>query len=146
MHDAHELAGMSLFADLGPGEIAKVHESFEEQVFESGERALRQGIKGTGFHVILDGEAEWHINGRPVDDAGRVSARPLVLKRGDFFGELSILFGEPSTADVVATKELHCLVLPAPAFESFLYAHPTIMYRLLLAEARRVRDPERWQR
>jgi CRP-like cAMP-binding protein len=146
MHDFHELAGMSLFADLGPAEIEKIHQSFEEQVFEPGERALRQGIKGSGFHVIVGGEAEWHIDGRPVDDSGRVAARPVVLKRGDFFGELSILFGEPSTADVVARSQLHCIVLPAQDFDAFLYEHPTVMHRLLVAEARRVHDPERWHR
>src|SRR4051812_42306363 len=100
MRDYHELAGMSLFADLGPAEIERVHQAFEEQVFQPGERALRQGIKGTGFHVILDGEAEWHADGRQVEDSAQVAARPLTLKRGDWFGELSILFDEPPAADV----------------------------------------------
>jgi CRP-like cAMP-binding protein len=146
MHDYHELAGMSLFADLGPAEIERVHQAFEEQVFQPGERAMREGIKGTGFHVIIDGEAEWHMDGRPVDDAGAIASRPVALKRGDWFGELSILFDEPPTADVVARTPLHCLALPAPDFQDFLFAHPWVMYRLLLGEARRVSDPERWHR
>ena len=44
--------------------------------------------------------------------------------RGDFFGEVSILLGEPPIADVVATRPLRCLVLPGPQVEPFLIAHP----------------------
>ena len=146
MHDYHELAGMSLFSDLGPAEIERVHQAFEEQVFQPGERAMRSGMKGSGFHVILDGEAEWQRDGQTVDDAGEVASRPVALRRGDWFGELSILFDEPPNADVVARTPLHCLALPAPDFEDFLFAHPRVMYRLLLGEARRVSDPERWHR
>ena len=68
-----------------------------------------------------------------------------MLKRGDWFGELSILFDEPSISDVVAVTSLHCVVLPSQDLESFLFGYPQVMFRLLLGEARRLRDPLRWQ-
>jgi CRP-like cAMP-binding protein len=144
---AHELAGVTLFADLSPAQLDKVGQAFEEQWFQPGERAQRQGFVGSGFHVILEGEAEWRVDGQLVDRTATtlLSTKPFMLKRGDWFGELSILFDEPSISDVVAVKPLHCVVLPSQDLEAFLFGYPQVMFRLLLGEARRLRDPLRWQ-
>jgi CRP-like cAMP-binding protein len=145
---AHDLAGIALFADLSPAQLDKVGQAFEEQWFQPGERAQRQGFVGSGFHVILDGEAEWRVDGELVDRTATtlITTRPLLLKRGDWFGELTILFDEPSISDVIAATPLRCIVLPPQELEPFLFGYPQVMYRLLLGEARRLRDPLRWQR
>jgi CRP-like cAMP-binding protein len=39
---------------------------------------------------------------------------------------------------------LRCLVIPGPEVEAFLLAHPAVMLRMLQAEARRLRDSNRW--
>ncbi len=142
-----KLAGLALFADLTPAQLETAGRTFEEQWFEPGERAERQGFAGSGFHVIVDGEAEWRVDGHVADRTATrlATTKPLRLKRGDWFGELSILFDEPSISDVVATTALHCLVLPREELQPFLLAHPAVMYRLLLGEARRLRDPQRWR-
>lgn len=142
-----EIAGLALFADLSPAQLETVGQAFEEQWFEVGERAQRQGFVGTGFHVIVEGEAEWRVDGHAVDRTATtmLSTRQLTLKRGDFFGELTILFDEPAIADVIAIRPMHCLVLPAQELEPFLLAYPRVMFRLLQAEARRLRDPLRWR-
>jgi CRP-like cAMP-binding protein len=144
---AVELASVSLFVDLSPAKLEKVGQAFEEQWFQPGERAQRQGFVGAGFHVILGGEAEWRVDGHVADrTATRMfTTKPFLLKRGDWFGELSILFGEPSISDVVAVSPLQCLVLPGQELERFLFEYPEVMYRLLLGEARRLRDPLRWK-
>ena len=144
---AQELAGVTLFADLSPAQLDNVGQAFEEQWFQPGERAQRQGFVGTGFHVILDGEAEWRVDGQLADRTATtlLSTKPMTLKRGDWFGELSILFDEPSISDVVAVTPLHCIVLASQDLEGFLFRYPQVMFRLLLGEARRLRDPMRWK-
>ena len=67
------------------------------------------------------------------------------LGRGDFFGEISALTGDVPTADVRAETVLRCLMLPGPQLEPFLLEHPFVMLRMLQAEARRVRDANRWR-
>lgn len=129
------LAGMTLFADLARSQLEAIAETLEEEWAEEGRRLLRQGFTGTGFYVILDGEAEVRVDAQPV----------ITLQRGDFFGELSILLDEPPTADVVAVRPLRCVVVARPELESFLLAYPKVMYRLLQLEARRLRDPFRWR-
>ena len=95
---------------------------------------LRQGLTGGAFYVILDGEASVVVDG----------SERARLGRGDHFGEISTLTGEPPTADVRAETLLRCLVVPGQQLEQFLLDHPPVMLRLLQAEARRLRDSNRW--
>lgn len=129
------LSGLTLFADLSRPELEEVAHTFEEEMFSAGQRILRQGFKGTGFYVIVDGEATVRING---DERARLS-------RGDFFGEMSLLLGEPPVADVVATGHLRCVVLPGPVLDQFLHSHPPVMFRMLQAVARRLRASNQWR-
>ncbi|HEX6256980.1 MAG TPA: cyclic nucleotide-binding domain-containing protein [Euzebyales bacterium] len=123
------LASFALFSDLSRPQLDAVIHSMDEQWFSEGQRILRQGFTGTGFYVILDGEATVRIDGR---DRARLS-------RGDFFGEISILLDEPPTGDVVALRALHCLVLPRADLHDWLQERPTVAFRMLQAEARRLR-------
>jgi CRP-like cAMP-binding protein len=129
------IAGMALFADLTTPQLQAVAHSFEERLFPEGERILRQGLSGSGFFVILDGAASIVVDG---------TAR-ATLSRGDFFGEVSILLGEPPVADVVALRSLRCLVLAGRDVEAFLVDHPRVMFRMLQAQARRLRNANRWR-
>ncbi len=129
------IAGFGLFADLTSPQLEGIVHTFEEMAFAESERVLRQGLSGSGFHVIVDGEAAVLVDGHE-------RAR---LGRGDFFGEISILLGEAPIADIVATRALRCLVLAGPRVESFLIDHPRVMLRMLQAQARRLRAANRWR-
>ena len=129
------LAQLTLFADLSRPQLESVVHTFDEEVFAEGQRVLRRGLSGSGFYVILEGEASVRING---------SERSR-LARGDFFGEISALTGEPPSADVIATSLLRCLVVPAPQLTEFLLERPRVMLRMLQAEARRVRSANEWR-
>lgn len=129
------LSGLSLFADLSRPELEEVAHTFEEEWFTAGQRILRQGFKGSGFYVIIDGEASVSRDGSEI---ARIS-------RGDFFGEISLLLGESPVADVTSNGSLHCLVLAGPALEEFLLAHSSVTYRMLQALARRVRVTNQWR-
>lgn len=129
------IAGFALFADLTSPQLEGVVHTFEETAFVEGDRVLRQGLSGSGFFVIVDGEAAIVVDG---EERAR-------LGRGDFFGEVSILLQESPIADVVATRPLRCLVLAGPRVEPFLVEHPRVMFRMLQAQARRLRAANRWR-
>jgi CRP/FNR family transcriptional regulator, cyclic AMP receptor protein len=129
------LAGLALFADLSRPQLEQVSHKMSEESFPEGQRILRQGFSGTGFYVILDGEVAIRIDGQEV-------AR---LAKGDFFGEMSVLLGEPPVADVVALRQLHVLHLGGPELEGFLRDHPSVMLRMLKTVATRLRNASRWR-
>ena len=128
------MAGFALFADLSTPQLESLVETFGEETYVEGDRVLRQGLTGSSFYVILDGSASIRVDG--VDRAS--------LRAGDYFGEISCLLGVPPTADIVARGTLRCLVLAAQELETFLVAHPQVMFRLLQGEARKLRTTTRW--
>jgi CRP-like cAMP-binding protein len=134
MIDPDALARLALFADLNRAQLEAAAQLFEEDMYELGDRILRQGLTGNAFYVLLDGCVAVQIDGTE-------RAR---LFPGDFFGEVSILTGEAPTADIVATSAIRCAVLGEPVVESFLIQNPRVMLRMLQAEARRVRSANLW--
>lgn len=132
---AETLAQLALFADLGRPELEAVAHTFQEDVFSEGQRVIRQGFEGSGFYLILEGEARVVIDG---EERAR-------LGRGEFFGEISLLTGDPPVADVVAASVLRCLVIPGPQLKDFLLRHPSVMLRMLQAEVRRLRSANVWR-
>jgi CRP-like cAMP-binding protein len=132
---ADTLAQLSLFADLGRPELESVAHTSSEEVFAEGQRVIRQGLEGSGFYLILDGEAVVEIDG---EERAR-------LGRGEFFGEMSLLTGQSPTADVVAMSVLRCIVIPGPQLKTFLIAHPSVMLRMLEAVVRRLRSANVWR-
>jgi CRP-like cAMP-binding protein len=132
---ADTLASFSLFGELSSAELQQVAHTFDEAVYPEGERIIRQGLTGSAFYIILDGEAAIIVDGE----------QRATLGRGEFFGEVSILLGEPPVADVVAVRSMRCLALSGPGVEEFLVSHPKVMYRMLQAQARRLRNANRWR-
>jgi CRP-like cAMP-binding protein len=130
-----QIAGFALFADLTTPQLERIAHMFEEEVFPEGARVLRQGLSGSAFYVVLDGEAQVVIDG----------SQRATLGRGDFFGETSILLGEPPTADIVAARPLRTLALPGPSVKGVLLDNPTVMFRMLQAQSRRLRNANRWR-
>lgn len=131
----NDLGGLALFADLTRPQLEAVVHTFEDEYFSEGQRILRQGFTGSNLYIILSGEAAVFVNG----------AQRATLGRGDFFGEISALLGDPPAADVAALHPLRCLVLPAADVESFLLTYPKVAFRMLQAEARRVRSANLWR-
>lgn len=135
MSVADTLGQFALFADLTPAQLEAVAHTHEEDVFAAGERVLRKGLSGGNFYVILEGEAAVDIDGQQLAKLGR----------GDFFGEISALTGDPPSNDVVAVTILRCLVIPAQQLERLVLDRPQFALRLLRLEARRLRNTIEWQ-
>ena len=130
-----DLARLALFADLRWPQLEEVAHLFDEDVFQAGQRVLRQGLDGNAFYIVVEGEAAVIVDGVERSRLGR----------GDFFGEITALTGGAPTADVRAETALRCLVMPGEELEGFLRGHPTVAVRMLQEEARRLRDANRWQ-
>jgi CRP-like cAMP-binding protein len=132
---AERLAQLTLFADLTWPEIETITHLFDEQVFAPDQRVLRRGLGGSAFYIVMEGSAVVEVDG----------SERRTLGQGDFFGEISALTGEAPSADVRATTLLRCIVIPGVELERFLLDHPRVLLRILHAEARRLRDADRWE-
>jgi CRP/FNR family transcriptional regulator, cyclic AMP receptor protein len=128
-----ELKRLALFVDLPEDELEQIAASGEAVSFGEGEWIIRQGDEHSAVYVIVDGEVAVVI-----DDEDR-----RVLSKGAFFGEVSVLLQEPASASIVTRTPVSCLAVPGSAVKDFFVSHPLITYRILKAEARRLKTASR---
>jgi len=64
------------------------------------------------------------------------------LHPGDFFGEMSLLDGDPRSATIIATTEVRLLVVDRAQFWRLLNETPDLVRRMLVVLSRRVRRLE----
>ena len=124
------LAGCPLFRGVGPKELAALAETATEVDFPARHVIVRQGDVGTGFFVIVEGRT------RVIRDAETLAT----LGPGDFFGELSVLDGQPRTAQVIAEEPTRCLALASWDFERILTEQPALSLAILRGLAMRLRS------
>jgi CRP/FNR family transcriptional regulator, cyclic AMP receptor protein len=101
----------------------------KEMSFKAGETIVGEKETGVGFYLVLDGSAE-------VRKRGKVLA---TLGNGQFFGEMSVIDGQPRSADVVAVASTKCWVLPAWNFAGLITAHPEVAIPMLKELVKRLR-------
>ena len=126
------VARLSLFQDLDYSEIEALLPLVEEVLYHEGQWVVRRGEVDVGLNIIVDGEVSVVLEGDEL----------AALSKGSFFGEISALLGEPTVADVIARTPLQCLFVKPDDVEPFLIANPRVMYRMLQAEARRLRTTD----
>ncbi len=124
------LSAARLFEGVDAEGMDRIAAVAVEVEFPADHVIARQGDIGTGFFVIVSGAA------RVVRD-GAVIAR---LGPGDFFGELSVLDGQPRLAQVLADGPTVCLALATWDFEAVLLEEPRVTLAILRGVARRLRD------
>ncbi len=90
------LSQVPLFDGCSARELGFIASRTDEVPVGAGRVLTRQGRPGNSFYVILDGEAEVEIDG----------AKRGTLKKGDFFGEISMLDrGNATATDAVKASE-----------------------------------------
>jgi small-conductance mechanosensitive channel/CRP-like cAMP-binding protein len=114
------LARVDLFARLDAAELELLAAGARSQSFASGELVIAQGDVGDSLYVIHRGEVAVSVN---VDGDARDVA---LLKEGNFFGEMSLMTGEPRTATCRAHSDVDCWVIDHEAMRRLLRTKPKI--------------------
>ena len=121
-----------LFAGLSERESQQIARTVNEIEIPAGTRLATVGERGGELFAIVDGEAV------VTTKSGRTSA----LKTGDFFGEMSLIDGEPRSATVDAASPMRLLVLEQKDFWSVLDASTSIVRKVMHTLCQRVRKAE----
>ncbi|MGZ6133736.1 MAG: cyclic nucleotide-binding domain-containing protein, partial [Myxococcaceae bacterium] len=118
------LDDVDLFRVLGPGERERVAHEMVPRRFGRGERIIEQGAPGQTFYVVAAGTVSI-LTARGVEVTR--------LGRGQYFGEMSLLTGEPRSATVVAAEDAVLFELDRPTFAQLFDEQPALAG--LLSEA-----------
>ena len=118
------LANVPIFSGCTKRELAIISRAAKEVSHPEGTVIAREGERGIGLFLILDGQA-------------RVTMAKL--GPGDFVGEVALLDGGPRTATVTAVTPLRLVGITGWVFRGLLMEHPSIALKTLEAVAGRLR-------
>jgi small-conductance mechanosensitive channel/CRP-like cAMP-binding protein len=110
------LARLELFAPFAGEELAAIAGAAHERRFGAGEEIVTEGREGSTFFVV--------VSGRVGIRGGQPPREVAVLGRGQSFGEMSLLTGEPRAATVTALEDATLLELGREVFATHFAAHP----------------------
>jgi CRP/FNR family transcriptional regulator, cyclic AMP receptor protein len=136
-HDAMKLlaANVPLFGGLSTRDLSAVSDMMVRKHFMAGEIIVKEEEEeGQTFFVITSGVVHVAV----MTSEGK-SAVLATLKRGDFFGEMALLDGEPRSASVVAAQECDLFLLYRRVFLDMLQRFPKIAIHLLTEMSQRLR-------
>lgn len=103
-----------------------------DEIIEEGAELFEED---DGLYLLVDGTVE--VRKGAIDGVGgHVVAQ---FGRGEFFGEMSLLDGQPRSASVFATSEVLCLVLNRADLQRQLRSDPEIALKMLAVLSRRLR-------
>lgn len=128
------LRQVPIFAALAPTHQAQVEGLVQRRRFRRGDIIFHRGDPGTMLYTITAGRVRIYS---PSESGGEVVL--TLLGAGEFFGELSLLDGQPRSASAQAVEDCEAVVLSRDDFLQFLSQHPEAAIALLAVLAKRLR-------
>ncbi len=119
------LSQVDFLSNLKDQELRDIALRLKKSLFSRGETVIKQGDAGDTFYIIKSGTVRVTAT-NPYGDV----FLDKELKEGNFFGEISVLTGEPRTASITAITDVELLVLDKEDFEQVIKKHPDIDTRI----------------
>jgi CRP/FNR family cyclic AMP-dependent transcriptional regulator len=127
------LKKVPLFSNLSQRHLGKISKHVDQIQVERERVLAQEGKKGWEFIFVVDGKARVEKNGRLIRQ----------LSRGDFFGEISLIDGEPRTATVIAETDMTLLTVDKRSFDHLLDAIPGLQKKMLVSLCKYLRRAEK---
>ncbi|MFM9905369.1 MAG: cyclic nucleotide-binding domain-containing protein [Pyrinomonadaceae bacterium] len=130
---AERLNSVSIFAPLSDEEIERLANVSKSRIYAPGEAIVRMGQEGNSMFVIIRGSVKVQINEKDYQKTIGT------LGENDFFGEMSLLTGEPRSANVIAVEESEVLRIDKEGLGPIFESNPALVNAISeLVEERRV--------
>ena len=110
---------MDLFAPLPVEARRALAGDAGDHLFAAGEAIVRQGEEGSSMFVVLRGAVVVVL-----EPSGQQVA---AIEAGGFFGEMSMLTGDPRTATVRAATDVQALEIAAADMRRLAQTHPGLL-------------------
>lgn len=123
------LASVDLFASLSQEIRHQIAVASPTAVFGSGEAIVRQGEEGQSMFVVMSGTVSVVLE-PSHDEVARIQA-------GGYFGEMSLLTGEPRSATVLAAGDTAVVEISANLFRRIAAVHPEAIEEIGIAAVAR---------
>lgn len=126
------LGRTDLFSELGKKVLQAVADQAKLVEHDAGKEITEEGGGATGFHLITHGTASVTVGGKPRRTLGA----------GEYFGEISLIDGQPRSATVRSETPLRTVSLSSWSFRPLLDEEPAVSKALLKVMCARLRAAE----
>ncbi len=134
MKDRAILRKINIFFDLRDREVDKLLEIVEQKDFIKDSIILTQDDLGDALFIIVSGKVKVALLG---EEGKEITLS--ILKEGDFFGEMSLLDGEPRSASVIALEDSSLLIMRQDEFLNQIRRSPKIALKIMVEMSKRLR-------
>jgi CRP/FNR family cyclic AMP-dependent transcriptional regulator len=131
---APALGACALFRDMDEAALAEVAGLSRHRRFRRHEVIFHAGDPGDALFIVARGSVKLVLPSPEGNEAIIATLRP-----GDFFGELTVLDGEPRPATAVALEATELEELARDPFLVLVHARPDVRLALLIAMAGKLR-------
>lgn len=128
------LRKVSLFSHLQRDSLQELLSQMSVRRWHGGAIIVGQNEHSDGLYIIVGGQAKEVL----IGENGREMTLSI-LGPGDIFGAMALIGGQPSSANLLASKDSVVLVLDREAFMNHINRNPETAQRLLLDLANRLR-------
>ncbi|CAN5548289.1 mechanosensitive ion channel family protein [soil metagenome] len=134
---SEHLNRVSIFTPLSDEEIMALATASKSRIYAPGEPIVRRGQQGNSMFVIIRGSVKVQI---PEVGYNRTVN---TLGENDFFGEMSLLTGEPRSANVIAVEETEVLRIDKNGLKPIFESNPQLVESIyeLIEERKNVFKP-----
>jgi PAS domain S-box-containing protein len=127
-----------IFSKLDSDSLGAIVPLFKKRTYHHGDVLFRENTFGDKLYIIIDGEVE--ITKR--EKIGEETTRLALRRKGDIFGEMSLLDEEPRFASAKAAKETQVLELSKSNFLTMLSDNPLVAYQIMRVLSSRLRQSD----
>lgn len=128
------LSKVPLFGGLSPERLEGIAALLIAKQYADQEIIFHAGDVGNGLYIVRKGGVAIRLT-----SPGGKEVILSLLGRGDVFGELALIDGDPRSADALARGETQLLMLPREAFLRHVSEQQELMMQLLVSLSRQVR-------
>jgi diguanylate cyclase (GGDEF)-like protein len=117
-----------LFSNMSELEFNAVTAFLERMRIKKGTAVFKEGDAGEDMFLLLSGALSAYVS-----QSDGTQRWLFDIKRGDFFGEMSIIANEPRSATLIAKDDTDVMVLQGIDFYRIIFEHPMIGFKMLKA-------------
>ena len=132
------LKEVPLFCNLSEEELSQFAQIAKERFFEKGQAIFYEEDMGTSFYLIVSGQVKIVV----LSNDGREHILGL-LNEKNFFGEMSLLDGEPRSATAIALEDVKVIFISRDSFIRILRENPDICLKILVTLSKRLRQTDK---
>ncbi len=111
---------VELFKDFPEDKLKELIDGSRLTTFENNEAVIKFGEEGRFLGVLLSGQAEAAV----TDNTGR-KVRLNLLEPGSIFGEISLMTGNQTIANIIGIRRCEALLVPQQLFSTMLVTQPS---------------------